>query len=577
MGLRCDCCRLDSRLVAPLLLYIGLALPTNGFAQTRELTIRSQTRLVMVPVLVQDKDGQHVGGLKAEDFVVQEEGRAQKIAVFEEVKPEEGLVQRPAAEVQEFTNQVAAQTTRRLTIIALDAGSSGVADQRRARDAMLRYLAATAKSDAPMALVFFSRAGIRVIHDFSTDPERLRAALVRLEPTISGKDSGPAPDHLKLVPFGAPTDGSVLTSATSKFTMNTSDALGELFKFSRDPDGIYKQFDRDTGISSTLENFANVAHGFAGIPGRKELIWITAAFPFSITNPDESDSRDFSVAYKRTFQLLNDANIAVYPVDIRGLLVQVFGDISVCTTCGRSLSSGMQNAELIANPNVGITESTANIATLESFASMTGGKAFYNRNDIDKSMQAANRDAAGYYMLGYYRISAPAKAEWRKLKVKSIRDGTKVRARSGYFALPDAESVGDAKTELQQAALSQVQYTALPVMVKIQGITENGANKVVKARISVPPNTVTIDGSQGNRVLVDFVGLARDIKGDMKGSFSQTFRGNLKPEDVSRFDAAGLNYGNQFELPSGEYSLKFVVRDGVSGRIGSVIVPISVQ
>jgi VWFA-related protein len=531
----------------------------------------------MVPVLVQDKNGNHIGGLSTNDFVLQEEGKPQKIAIFEEVRPENGLIERQrASDAQEFNNQVAVSpATRRLTVIALDAGSSGVVDQRRARDAMLKYLSQTVKSSTPTAVVLFSWNGIRLVHDFSSQPDNLRAALTGLEPVISGKDSGPAFEHFKLVPYGAPTDGS-LDRQPSTVT-NEQIATLELLKFSRDPDGIYRQFDREKGISSTLENFAHLARSLAGIPGRKEVIWVTAAFPYSITNPEETDSGDYSLAYKRTFQLLNEANVAVYPVDVRGLLVQVFGDISTCNTCGKSLTRGMVSTELISTPNLALTDRAADIATLESFARMTGGKAFYNRNDVDKSMDAANRDASGYYMLGYYSGSVPAKAEWRRLKVRSTQDALRLRARSGYFALPDAEAAGDPDLEIKQAALSQVQYTALPISVKILETTDKGDQKVIKARITVPPNTISIDESQNGRVLVEFVGVARDTKGEVKGNFSQTFRGNLKPEDLPRFNAAGVNYNNAFELSPGEYSLRFVVRDGVSGRIGSVIVPVTAR
>jgi VWFA-related protein len=483
------------------------------------------------------------------------------------VKPGEGLFQKKMTVGQEFSNELSSLATRRLTIIALDSGSSGVTDQRRARDAMLKYLAGT-QIESPTALITFTRNGIHVIHDFSADPKVLEAAIGKLKVQMGWNDDKAPPDHRKLLQ--GTTSEDALTDTAAKY------AVADLTKFALDPDGMYKQFDRENGIRSTLENFEQLARVFRGLPGRKEVIWVTAAFPYAINDPDESESMNYSVAYKRTFDLLNDANIAVYPVDIRGLLIQLFPDISVCSTCG-GMMRGMPGAEIAAASRVeGLTERTADIATLESFAKMTGGKAFYNRNDIDRSMEAATKDAAGYYMLGYYDNSpASAKSGWKKIKVKAKPDGLKLRARSGYFNLPD--NAIDKEIEMRRAALSNIQYTGLPITARILSIDQVGAKKRVKVGITVDSSAITIDETANNRVAIDFMGIARTAKGEPSWTFTQTFQGNLKTEDVARFRATPMQYGNFFELNPGEYSLRVIVRDSLSGRIGTVIAPVKVD
>lgn len=575
MGFGCPTPRFDSRKCIVLLLYIALGAGVQVFAQKptdkdQTPVIRSQTRLVTVPVIVQDKNGVHVSGLKAEDFTLQGDGKDQKIAIFEEVKPGEGLFEKKATAGQEFSNELTTLATRRLTIIALDAGSSGVTDQRRARDAMLKYLTGT-NIDSPTALVTFTRNGIHVIHDFSSDPRILQVAIEKLKVQMGEKENKTPPDHIKNIP-GAGT----MSEDELKTNPATAYYVEDLTKFALDPDGMYKQFDRENGIRSTLENFEHLARVFRGLPGRKEVIWVTAAFPYAINDPDESESTNYSVAYKRAFDLLNDANIAVYPVDIRGLLIQLFPDISVCSTCG-GMMRGMPGAQIASATRMdGLTERTADIATLESFAKMTGGKAFYNRNDIDRSLDAASKDAAGYYMLGYYDNSpASAKSGWKKIKVKAKPDGLKIRARSGYFSLPD--SAVDKETEMRRAALSNVQYTGLPITARILSIDQVGAKKRVKVGITVDSSAITIDEAANNRVAIDFMGIARTAKGEPSWTFTQPFQGNLKTDDVARFRATPMQYGNFFELNPGEYSLRVIVRDSLSGRIGTVIAPVKVD
>src|SRR5437762_2875003 len=54
-------------------------------------TIRVSKRLVLVDVVVTDKQGKPVSGLKAEDFTIEEKGKKQKIGVFQ--TPEEAQQQ----------------------------------------------------------------------------------------------------------------------------------------------------------------------------------------------------------------------------------------------------------------------------------------------------------------------------------------------------------------------------------------------------------------------------------------------------------------------------------------------------
>ena len=64
---------------------------------------------------------------------------------------------------------------------------------------------------------------------------------------------------------------------------------------------------------------------------------------------------------------------------------------------------------------------------------MTGGKAFYNTNDLAASFKRAADDASSYYLVGYYLDTQHHNAGWRQLKVKVDKKDTEVRARKGFF------------------------------------------------------------------------------------------------------------------------------------------------
>jgi hypothetical protein len=109
------------------------------------------------------------------------------------------------------------------------------------------------------------------------------------------------------------------------------------------------------------------------------------------------------------------------------------------------------------------------------------------------------------------------------------------------------------------------------------GLEPKGKNLKVAFEIVLPANAATIEDSQGNLVNLEFIGVARGPSGQEAGHFSQTIQGKMKPETVEQIRSSGITYRNTLELPRGSYSVRFVVRDNLSGRMGSVLAPITVQ
>ena len=105
-------------------------------------------------------------------------------------------------------------------------------------------------------------------------------------------------------------------------------------------------------------------------------------------------------------------------------------------------------------------------ATYETFASMTGGRPYYNSNDLVKGFRDAVRDSSEYYMLGYYLDHSDTKPGWRKLRVKVDREHAEVRARSGFFVTKTTVDPGTSRDiDVKLALESPMDYTALPVVV----------------------------------------------------------------------------------------------------------------
>ena len=179
----------------------------------------------------------------------------------------------------------------------------------------------------------------------------------------------------------------------------------------------FQSFQQRLAITYTLQAMQQVAQAMAGFPGRKSLIWASGGFPFSVSDntmqlaPAGRDSlTDVLPMYEHTWQLLNDAQIALYPVDVKGLQVVGVPTASVSNP-GRNYTRNMYWRNLDTQ------------ATLQTFASMTGGRAYYNSNDLVKGFRNAVSDSSEYYMLGYY-------LDRSKTKVRLAQTGGESEARS---------------------------------------------------------------------------------------------------------------------------------------------------
>ncbi len=285
--------------------------------------------------------------------------------------------------------------------------------------------------------------------------------------------------------------------------------------------------------------------------------------------------KPLGAVYERTFDMLNDANMALYPVDVRGLLVQLFPDITQCNTCGRTLTSGMANTPG-APPTPEMNDRSANLTTLQTFADMTGGRAFYNRNDVEKALNEIGKEGNTYYMLGFY-VDQGEKPGWRKLKVSANRLGSKVRSRNGYFLsklLDDPNAVR--QMDIIMASNSPLEYTGVPMTVRWGGVSGDGPKKTVRFSMVLPANTAFIDPDT-NQMNLDFAAFARDNQGNDAAHVSQSFAGKLRPEGVEQIKNNGITYNNVFSIAPGDYTVRFVIRDNSTGKTGSVVVPLKVS
>src|ERR1039458_1528068 len=562
---------IDRKLFCYVTIFAALACSIIVFAKPKdkednsEVKFTARAELVLIPTLVTDKSGNHITGLKKEDFTVLENGAEQKIATFEEITSDARRLSRPRSP-NEFSNSLAGgPSNRRITLMVLDFINTRFADQAYARQDLLKYLTQSVDQREPTALYTLTRSGIHVIHDFTTDPRVLVAALHKVKgDTFQMVDS---PEDVESITGTASPDGSAgvdpgaVQSEAQKIQTTMEDS--EL---------NFQSFEQRLAITYTLQGMQQVAQALAGFPGRKSLIWAGGGFPFSVSDntmqlaPAGRDSlSDVLPMYEHTWQLLNDAQIALYPVDVKGLQVVTLPSASVRNpgkNYGRNMSWRQMDTQ----------------ATLQTFASMTGGRAYYNSNDLVKGFRDAVHDSAEYYMLGYYLDRSKTKSSWRKLAVKVKRDHVEVRARSGFFVTNSTVDPANSRnSDISSALQSPLDFTSLALVAhwdKVEPGKEAG-KKHVNYAMHLVPDAAQIDSADNNHMELDFVALVKTPDGkQVDQPRDQKIDTHLTAEKLSSIRQNGVGYRGFLDLAPGEYTVRFVVRDDLRGRIGSVAAPL---
>jgi hypothetical protein len=255
-------------------------------------------------------------------------------------------------------------------------------------------------------------------------------------------------------------------------------------------------------------------------------------------------------------KVLNNANLAVYPVDARGII-------------GADLTGAGMRFEGPAGHG-----DAPSLLTMSAIASMTGGKAYFNNNDIEGCIQEAMNDASVTYKLAYAPQGITWNGRYRKIKVEVGVPGAKVRAREGYFATPlpnPNERVRSAI--LGGTAMSPLEATAIELTTRVMA-TDVSTRKIAVVTL-MDLRQIFFKSADGKRIAKIDAALAQvDDRNAIVGVESQAMSLELAPEVYQRLLAQGGTYSKEVTVDPKAVSLRIVIRDADTGNIGSVNIPL---
>ncbi|HEY6250830.1 MAG TPA: VWA domain-containing protein, partial [Candidatus Angelobacter sp.] len=496
--------------------------------------LKVKTRLVVVNVVAQNSKGQPVTDLKAEDFTLTEEDKPQQISAFSlqqfgaqniAAKP-----QIPTMPANMVTNLPQYQTSGPWNVLLIDALNSTLPNQAYMREQMVKFLEKL-PSGQPIA-VYLLGSKLRLVQDFTSDPDLLKQAISSLRGHGSVVLSNPA---------GTSPETDLPQGSIANATLASIPGLrAQILAFQEEHTGAQTDFQ----VLYTLKALNSLGRTLAGYPGRKNLIWLSEAFPFDILSVHNHNNRDYSNDVAATGSLLSDAQVAIYPVDARGLVN--YSTFSVGTDpnqgASSSLSSTTLNGPMGQQMNAEANVLMAAHTTMSDLAEKTGGKAFWGHNNLDGEVRESLTDGSTYYTLAYYPDNKDWNGNFRTIHLKVNRNGIKLRYRLGYFA-DDRTAFTKEPQAKQDVALNQALSldwpiaTALRFTAEVMPPSAATQNKVV-VRFRIDPRSLNFEqGSDGfEHVAVLCAVRAYSTKNSDKivNAEANNLEGPLRPEVYTR-------------------------------------------
>ena len=531
---------------------------------TQSPTFRASTKLIQVNVIVHDKKGDPVRDLTKDHFMLFDQGAAQRIVFFSNQcsskQPDQPAVvaakQAASGGASVFSNRPtgAAAMAGSVTAILFDSLNTDFADTGFARARVEKFLKGIQPEDR-VALYGLSTK-LQVLHDFTGDADALVQALEKFK-----ADENPETSASKFKESNI-SAGPVGPSATVDRTINDmNQQRSDLFMVAR--------------VHSTAAALEAVAKHLAGLPGRKNLIWVSGSFPMNIgsfqkhlqgTSPVKDSFRKEVDAAARA---LSGANVAIYPVDARALTT--LGGVFNAATSPVIGANQLQNHTRLPE-----FAPVRDIGTMQALADATGGRVFENTNDIEGAVRSAIDDSRCTYMLGYYPDHDKWDGIFREIKVQVRHSGLETRYRRGYTAFPDAPlDQHRAPLSAAKVVARQIESTELGLIVQIEPHAGPAGAREIKAHLRFDAAAMRFEQKDGRWVDdldVLWVQLAAD--GGVVLSNGETLTLKLSPETYAAAAGTGVRMSTAEVIAEQTVELRFMARDGGSGAVGSITIPV---
>ncbi len=507
--------------------------PPNTTSSTFTLKVNSD--LVLTNIVVRDKKtGQVVKGLTEKDFTITEDGKPQHIASFDFESVDQ------AAALNEATINASAPN-------GVFGAKSGTATQEELRNHRLIVMFFDITSMQPDDLDRAQDAARNYINK-QMHPADL-VAVVSLDATLSLDQDFTASKDLLLKAINAysgPQGAGYALGSTS-----TSNQVEDASSFTPD-ESEYNDINTDRELFA----IEDISKSLAYLNEKKSLLYFSGGI--------QRDGIENQASLHAAINSAVRANVSIYSVDARGLqAISPLGD----ATTGNLRGANSFNGAALQN-NLDSNFNTQEV--MATLSSDTGGKAFFDSNDFSPAFDRIQRDTSAYYVIGYHSTDLRRDGRYRRLTIKIDRGDVKLEYRPGYYAPADYQHAtkDERERQLEEELASDLPATDMAVYLQALYFRTGDNRFFVPMSLVVPGSQIPfVKGGDRDKATLDIIGQVRDTSGHDIGDIRDTVK--LAIDQSQQVQQKNVQYTTGFNLPVGKYHVKFVVRENVTGRMGS--------
>lgn len=539
--------RTTSRLLG-LLLLLPANLPawsqTQGAPPTNSqpYTLNVISRLVIEDVSVTDNKGNPVRGLPGSAFHVTDDKAPQQILSFT-AGDLPGAATPDNPDREEHTNATLYRNGGTLVALLIDPVTIELQDQMYLRLQLQRFLNSS-PPDVPVAIFRTSSAGIPVLlQSPTTDKALLRNALAHTVPVMTRP--------------------------------------------------VYSTF------SNALIELANLADFFRAVPGKKAVLWLAGRFPL-YEPPDFSLSSGGNRAQmedqlRQSDRALEAARIAVYPIDVRGVLMGGLAPVKVIDT-----AAAANDPSTAGSPPLGESAKiSGQYERMDQLADATGGRAFYSNNAVGAVMNTALRLATAAYTLGYRPTTDSAKPQFHKVHI-TVDGPYTLHYREGYLSGPDNAAApvrptlsadGEVSPASADRAATQAGTASFATSVnapleaadrpiifsaRVAGAENSGKAATLRIRYNIPESELSFGPTKiSGNARFRLAALAYNASGDVLSKAVDIVETHYSPDQVQLAARVGTPADQTVQVSKGAEYLLLAVEDLATGRVGTLQVSLA--
>ncbi len=532
-------------------------------------TFKVRVNLVLVRVVVRDRQGHVVPDLHKEDFQLTDNRKPQTISTFSvETPASRAMDTTVSANVNtpadpEVAKAVAAALPQRFVSVVFDDQHLNMQDAMFVRNAAGKFFDSLAASDR---VGIFSTSG-QFTQEFTDDHELLRKMLLKIVPHSPTAGAHDCPDisYYEADMIQNKSDVQALAIATEDAVQcafgGDESQRAAAQSMAQSTAGQVLALE-DSSTEYALRHMEDTMRQLASKPGQRIMVFVSPGFIPSTLQLEFSEVVDRATK----------ANIVINTIDARGLYTPDMGDIS--------------------NPNIDppqiagyrsmyrVAAQSAQEDVLAQLADGTGGTFFHNRNDVDEALREAGAAPGLTYLLGFSPQNLKLDGSMHTLKVSFVhKTNYTIQARHGYFAPRHVvDPVEAAKQEIQEALFSQDEIRDLPVDLHTQFFKTDSYQAKLAVLTHVDIKGVHFRKADGRtRDDLTVATAIFDENGNYVTGGEKIVEMKLLDPTYDRLMRSGLNFKTSFDLKPGTYLVRQVVRDSegsqLAARNGAVVIP----